>query len=99
MHLQFYGFFGRLFLGALLGYLLFRSGSLWTSIIAHFIYNLINVLFAFAIFEYELADPELVESVPHVPWTLWVPSLILFAGLFYVFYRRRESRSENRDSE
>ena len=39
MHMQFYGFIPRLLLGAMLGYLLLWSGSLWLPILAHFINN------------------------------------------------------------
>ncbi len=101
MHLQFYGFFGRLFLGALLGYLLYRSGSLWPSIIAHFTYNLFNVVFAWGAFKYGWADQEVLKGTPHIPWTLWLPALVIFAGLFYVFYGRggkREAGVEKREA-
>jgi membrane protease YdiL (CAAX protease family) len=39
MHLQFYGFLPRFVLGILLGVIYWYSGSLWTSILAHFIYD------------------------------------------------------------
>lgn len=39
VHLQFYGFFPRLFLGLLLGYMFYATGSLWTSIAMHFLNN------------------------------------------------------------
>jgi membrane protease YdiL (CAAX protease family) len=39
LHLQFFGFFPRFLIGALLGYLLEWTGSLWIPIIAHFINN------------------------------------------------------------
>ena len=45
IHMQFYGFFPRLLLGAFFGYLLWWSGSLWLPIIAHFINNVIAVVF------------------------------------------------------
>jgi membrane protease YdiL (CAAX protease family) len=38
IHLQFVGFFPRMLLGALLGYLLWWSGSLWLPILIHFLY-------------------------------------------------------------
>ena len=38
-HLQFYGFFPRLFLGIILGAIYWYSGSLWTAILAHFCYD------------------------------------------------------------
>jgi membrane protease YdiL (CAAX protease family) len=39
IHAQFYGFLPRMIMGALLGYFVIWSGSLWTSILAHFINN------------------------------------------------------------
>jgi uncharacterized protein len=38
-HFQFFGFFPRLALGIVLGTIYWYSGSLWTAIIAHFIYD------------------------------------------------------------
>jgi uncharacterized protein len=43
MHFQFYGFFARLTLGMLFGYLFYWSGNLWLPIIAHFINNSLAV--------------------------------------------------------
>ena len=39
IHFQFYGFLPRMFLGLLLGYLFYTTGSLWTSIAMHFLNN------------------------------------------------------------
>ncbi len=39
MHMQFYGFLPRMFLGVLFGYLFYWSGSLWVPVCAHFINN------------------------------------------------------------
>jgi uncharacterized protein len=47
LHLQFYGFFGRLVLGIILGYLLIWSGSLWVPIIVHFLNNAMAVIVSF----------------------------------------------------
>ena len=38
-HMQFFGFFPRMLMGAYLGYLFLWSGSLWPGIIAHFVNN------------------------------------------------------------
>ena len=43
-HLQFYGFIPRMLMGAFLGYLFVWSGSLWPSILAHFVNNGMAVL-------------------------------------------------------
>jgi len=47
LHLQFYGFFGRLVLGVILGYLFVWSGSLWVPIIVHFLNNSMAVILSF----------------------------------------------------
>ena len=39
IHFQFYGFLPRMFLGLLLGYMFYVTGSLWTSIIMHLVNN------------------------------------------------------------
>ncbi len=43
-HLQFYGLIPRFFLGVLLGYAYYFSGSLWVPIVMHFVNNFIAVL-------------------------------------------------------
>ena len=39
LHMQFFGFLPRLFLGAMFGYMLEWSGTLWLPVIAHFVNN------------------------------------------------------------
>lgn len=39
IHFQFYGFLPRMFLGILLGYLFYTSGSLWPNMVMHFLNN------------------------------------------------------------
>lgn len=45
IHLQFFGFVPRMLLGALFGYLLYWSGSLWLPVIVHGANNTIYVIF------------------------------------------------------
>ncbi len=47
IHVQFYGFFPRLFLGALFGYLYHYSGSLVYPILAHFFNNTLTLLMVY----------------------------------------------------
>lgn len=47
IHFQFYGFLPRMFLGIILGYMFYYSGSLWTSILMHFINNGTAVVVAY----------------------------------------------------
>jgi membrane protease YdiL (CAAX protease family) len=44
MHVQFYGFLPRMALGAMFGYLLVWTGSMWVPILAHFVNNTMGVL-------------------------------------------------------
>jgi len=49
LHMQFYGFVPRVLLGALFGYFLVWSGSMWMPIFAHFVNNAIGVIGMFLI--------------------------------------------------
>lgn len=44
MHLQFYGFFGRMLLGAYFGYLLYWTRVLWIPILAHIFNNTLYII-------------------------------------------------------
>jgi membrane protease YdiL (CAAX protease family) len=54
LHMQFFGFLPRLLLGAMFGYMLEWSGTLWLPIIAHFVNN------ATAVFAYFLLNKGLI---------------------------------------
>ena len=43
IHMQFFGFLPRMVLGAVFGYLVFYSGSLWLAVLCHFINNAVAV--------------------------------------------------------
>jgi len=60
LHLQFYGFIPRMLLGALFGYLLVWSGSMWLPILAHFLNNGIAVVALFMV-KNEMLDPKIEE--------------------------------------
>lgn len=49
IHLEFFGFFPRLLLGAYLGYLLYWSRSLWLPILAHFLHNALSLIITFSL--------------------------------------------------
>ncbi len=49
IHLQFYGFIPRFFLGLYLGYLLYWSKSLWLPILAHTLHNGLSILIEFTL--------------------------------------------------
>ena len=58
LHMQFFGFFPRMLLGAIFGYLLVWSGSMWLPIFAHFLNNGIAVI-AMYLIDKEVLNPNL----------------------------------------
>lgn len=93
-HLQFYGFFGRLLLGAFFGYLLFWSKSLWLPIIIHVINNTLYILSIYLAGEGSDAV-DLNNVGVDSPWII-VLSVLLTAGglaLLRLRYATRASHS------
>lgn len=80
LHLQFYGFVPRMLLGALFGYLLVWSGSLWLPILAHFINNGFAVI-AMYLIDKKVISPEL-ETIGSDAgsYYLAVISMLIVAG-------------------
>lgn len=78
LHLQFQGFLPRMFLGVILGAVYWYSGSLWTSILAHFVNNAIQVI----VVSYA---PEYVEKNPPVSIYLALLSGLMIIGILWVF--------------
>ncbi len=87
VHLQFGGFIPRLWMGAILGYVAYWSGSLWPSVLVHFLNNAVGVVTYYALtltHHLELADADL-------GWPNWVFSGLCFvlAGWLLVRWERR----------
>jgi membrane protease YdiL (CAAX protease family) len=57
LHMQFYGFFPRMLLGAVFGYLFFWSKSLWLPILGHFINNGSIVIYSY-FYPESISEPE-----------------------------------------
>jgi len=92
LHMQFYGFFPRALLGALFGYLLVWSGSLWIPIIAHFINNGVIVLAMYFINQNKL-DPAIEEIGSTADsYYLTAISLVFVAALLVLF------KNQNREN-
>jgi uncharacterized protein len=83
-HIQFFGFFPRLLLGALFGYLYHWSGSLWVPIIAHFVNNglIVLALYLFQIGHIASINPN--EEVA-APWGAIVVSAVILVLLLIYF--------------
>ncbi|NNM16404.1 MAG: CPBP family intramembrane metalloprotease [Bacteroidia bacterium] len=91
IHLQLYNFIPIMLLGAMFGYMLVWSGSLWVPIIAHFIHNTAVVVSAFVIDKMDIRiEQEMIGVKPeHIP--MIISSAILVAFILYYMYKNRTS--------
>lgn len=87
-HLQFYGFVPRLLLGLYLGYILIWTGSMWSSIIAHFINNSMTVIAAY-LYNNQLIDID-HRNFGNVGdnYILIVTSILLTILCLYFLYKK-----------
>ena len=93
IHIQFYGFVPRVFLGAIFGYLYVYSGSLVYPIIAHILNNSLTVLLVYASNQ-GLVDFDL-ESTDNVSYPLALGGLlVLLAGIHYFKKYKPQSNGE-----
>jgi membrane protease YdiL (CAAX protease family) len=82
-HLQFFGFLPRLFLGILLGALYWYSGSLWTAILAHFVYDALIIVLVYA-------NPQMIKDTNATivdPAQLSIMALISAALTFVILWQ------------
>ena len=89
IHLQFYGFFPRLFLGAAFGYLYVWSGSLWYAIFGHFINNGYAVCAAWYMQKNNIPLSE-ADKTMHIGWYGYIISAVLTFLLFRYFKKQTE---------
>lgn len=89
LHLQFYGFFPRMLLGVLFGYIYYWSGNILYPMIAH----IFNNFFSLTIFYFSqkgLLNENFevsINSSPNIPIGLIIISAVLFIGFMYLLRR------------
>jgi membrane protease YdiL (CAAX protease family) len=86
IHLQFFGFFPRVLLGVLFGYLYYWSGNLLLPIFSHFLNNAFAVVMVY-LHNIGVSDIN-IEGGEALHWTQVTPSLIIAAGLIYYFRKQ-----------
>jgi len=94
MHMQFYGFLPRMALGAMFGYLLVWTGTMWVPILAHFVNNTMGVLGYYLIGKGVISkDVEEwgtgTEQIPLVLFSMATVGLLLF-----LIYRSEHSKAK-----
>ena len=88
IHVQFYGFFPRMLLGALFGYLYYWTGSLWVAIFAHFVNNGFMVVMLY-LYHRGISDIN-VEDNESVQVMAALTSLLVTAALLYGIWKERQ---------
>lgn len=89
VHFQFFGFWPRLILGALFGYLYYSSGSLWVNSFAHAFNNWVVVISAWLVNRGLIADDiELLGVKGPVAW-LWLAGSLIATLVFICFFWKR----------
>lgn len=100
IHFQFYGFFPRMFLGALFGYLLVWSGSLWLPILGHFLNNALAVFTAYWYQQQGLSIDKMFESEPSSPVQISIGFILFIVSIRYFYsytQKLNEIKRENLD--
>jgi hypothetical protein len=86
MHVQFYGFLPRFVLGILLGAIYWYSGSLWTAILAHFVYDAFLIVLVY-FNPASLND----ENALHLSNLAFAAALSLGLVVFLVMWMKKKS--------
>lgn len=94
IHFQFYGFFPRMFLGALFGYLLVWSGSIWLPILAHFLNNGVATVGAYVLQQEGKPLDKAFETDP-LNMPIFMASTLAFVGLIWYFHSYTKKLREN----
>src|ERR1035437_8460140 len=89
LHAQFFGFLPRMLLGVVLGYLYIWSGSLWLSMLFHFLNNGLAVLFSYLIGKGTISETAETVGAGNTPIYFVALSAIVSVGLMYVIYKNQ----------
>jgi len=87
IHLQFYGFFPRMLLGALFGYLYYWTKNLWVPMFAHFVNNGFTLLMVY-LYSTKAVGVN-IEDTNSVPLEMAIGSLLLTAIILRWFWLKR----------
>ena len=91
-HMQFFGFLPRLLLGVFLGYMFAYTGSLWVSVIAHFVNNLLALLAGY--FKWNEGTIDFLKEDYVFPVYINVLSFILCLGIIYLMHVNQKKEEQ-----
>lgn len=95
IHIQFFGFFPRMLLGAFFGYMLLWTNNIWIPIVGHFVNNGTVVVIAFY-YTRQGKTYEDLQSSGGYTLIVYIASLIVSGLIGYYFYKKsKEINSVN----
>lgn len=92
IHVQFFGFFPRMLLGVLFGYLLVYGKSIWLPILGHFLNNGTAVVAAF-VMQKQGKSMEEIEKNSSFGWYAYAISAIITLVLLWLYFK--QAKKEN----
>lgn len=92
IHLQFYGFFPRMLMGAMFGYIFVWTGTLWVPVLMHFTNNGLAVIGYYLIGESEEGKNIADTFGAGDTWWIGVISILITSLGLLIFYRRTHTR-------
>ena len=91
IHMQFLGFFPRMILGVLFGYMVVWSGSIWPAVVAHFVNNAAAVVF-FYLFQHQMTEGTL-ENIGKGSHGIYFALISIIVTLVLMFFFRKTGRT------
>ncbi len=85
VHGEMFGFFPRVALGMLLGFIYYFSGNLWYAVIVHIVNNGFQIVVVY-LNQHGLLSVDITQDSP-TPWMMGILSILLVIGLLYIFQR------------
>jgi membrane protease YdiL (CAAX protease family) len=89
-HGQFYGFFPRLFMGVILGYIVMYSGSIWPAIMAHFVNNAFAVSAVY--FHWNESAVSFLHDDYQFPIYISILSLLICSAIIVIMSRLHNNK-------
>jgi uncharacterized protein len=94
MHMQFYGFLPRMVLGAMFGYLLVWTGTMWVPILAHFVNNTMGVLGYYFIDKGVISKDVEDWGTGSEQFPLVIFSVVAAGFLLFLIYRSEQAKTK-----
>lgn len=94
MHMQFYGFLPRMALGAMFGYLLVWTGTMWVPILAHFVNNAMGVIGYYLINKGSISKDVEDWGAGSEQFPLVIFSFVTVGLLLYLLYRQEQAKAK-----